>query len=467
MPSPPFPQRRTAPEAGERHGRRIAAASLLVVLLASFACTTAPPPPPSSNREPVQRAPEPLALDPADRPYLTDPLEGYPRNVGPEIRERLANVWRDLLEAGDTEGALRVSAELREEEPDLLPAHVLAAQVDFAAREDRRVVERLLPVGDEVPTYTASQLLLGRAAERLGDIPLAYSAFRAVAARSSLARRRTGEMHPRAMEIVSNRLDEALRLEDLEESRKQLGFLQSWGPSELSTLEAAVRVAEVYDDRHAELAAIKDLTAHRPGDRRLLERQAELELAVGDPSAGLKIIQDLAARNPRDPALAEKLEAAKFRWRLSQLPQGVQTVAAKSELNKADLAVLLYWLVPDVRNSRPTAGRIATDVLDNPHQREIVRVVNLGLMEVDPTLHRFSPGSQVRRGAALRVILRTMARFGAGSCAGGNVSSGNVCEASLACGLVASGEACLPGEPLSGAEGVEILRRSLKHLGAS
>lgn len=464
MPSPPFPPRRTAPEAGGRHGRWTVAASLLVVLLASFACTTAAPPPPV--REPVQRAPEPLALDPADRSYLIDPFDGYPHDVGPEARERLTNVWRDLLLAGDVEGALRVSAELREGDPDLLPAHVLAAQVDFAAGEHRRVVERLLPVGDQVPTYTASQMLLGRAAEHLGDVPLAYSAFRAVAARSPLALRRAGEMHPRAMEIVANRLNEALRIEDLGEARKQLGLLQSWGPSEINTLEAMVRVAEAFDDRAAELAAVKDLSARRPGERRLLERLAELELTVGDPSAGLNIIQDLAARNPRDPVLAQKLESAKFRWRLSQLPQGVQTVASKAELNKADLAVLLYWLVPDVRNSRPSAGRIATDVLDNPHQQEIVRVVNLGLMEVDPTLHRFSPESQVRRGAALRVVLRTMARFGAGACAGGNVSSGNVCEAAVACGLVASGEACLPGEPLSGAEGVEILRRSLKHLGA-
>ncbi len=402
-------------------------------------------------------------MDPADRPYLIAPLEGYPHDVGPELRDRLTNVWRDLLEAGDTEGALRVSAELRERDPDLFPAQVLAAQVDFAAGEHRRVVERLLPVGDRISTYTASQLLLGRSAERLGDIPLAYSAFRAIAARSSLARRRAGEMHPRALEIVSNRLNEALRVRDLEEARKQLGFLQSWGPSEISTLEAALQVAEAYDDHRAELAAIKELSAHRPGDRRLLERRAELELAVGDPSAGLNIIQNLAARNPKDPVLAEKLEAAKFRWRLSQLPQGVQAVASKAELNKADLAVLLYWLVPDVRNSRPTAGRIASDVLDNPHQQEIVRVVNLGLMEVDPTLHRFSPGSQVRRAAALRVILRTLARFGAGACTGG--SGAGTCEASLACGLIAAAEQCQPNDALSGAEGVEILRRSLKHLG--
>lgn len=388
--------------------------------------------------------------------------------MDPDLRERLQNVWRDLLEESDTEGAVRVGSELLERDPEFLPAQVLLAQVDFAAGEDRRVVERLLPVGDALPTYTASQLLIGRAAERLGDVPLAYAAFRAIAARNPLAFKRTGELHPRALEIVSNRLDEALRTTNTTEAEKQLGLLRTWAPSETLTFEAARKVAMALGDRVAELDAIKELASRKPGDRSLLERRAELELEVGDPSAGLKIVQDLAARNPKDPAITERLESAKFRWRLSQLPRGVQQVAAKPELNKADLAVLLYWLVPAVRNSRPTAGRIATDVLDNPHQEEIVRVVNLGLMDVDPTLHRFSPGSPVRRGFALRVVLRTLARFGKAACPGGtSATSSDTCGASVSCGLVPSGEDCQAGVPLSGSEGVEILRRSLKLLGGS
>lgn len=480
MPLLPSRRRHLLLEAGRRHGHRIAfagstagpiaapvaAAALVVLLAASLACSSAPPPQPPA-REPVARASEPLALDQADRPYLTDPLEGYSPEVDPDLRDRLRNVWRDLLEEGDTEGAVRVGSGMLQESPDFYPAHVLIAQVDFAAGDNRRIVERLLPVGDALPTYTASQLLIGRAAERLGDVPLAYSAFRAVAARSPLARKRAGELHPRALEIVSNRLDEALRGQNAEGADKHLALLRSWGPSETLTYEAVRKVARARGDRAAELSAVKELSFRRPGDQSLLERQAELELEVGDPSAGLKIVQEQAARHPKDPVLAQKLESAKFRWRLSQLPQGVQVVAAKPELNKGDLAVLLYWLVPDVRNTRPTAGRIATDVLDNSHQEEIVRVVNLGLMDVDPTLHRFSPGSPVRRAAALRVVLRTMARFGKGSCAGGNASGSNTCGASVACGLLPSEEDCQPAAPLSGSEGVEILRRSLKLLGGS
>jgi hypothetical protein len=398
---------------------------------------------------------------------VIDPLEGYTREADPQLRDRLEGVWHDLLDTGDTEGARRASAEMLEASPDFLPAQVLAAQVDFATGENTHVVERLLPVGDVLPTYTASQLLIGRAAERLGDVALSYSAYRSVAARSSLALKRAGELHPRAMEIVSHRLDESLKAQKVDEAQKQLSLLQSWGPSETITLEAARKVALARNDRAAELAAVKEIAARSPGDRTLLERRADLELEVGDPSAGLKIVQDLAAREPKDPALAQKLESAKFRWRLSQLPRDIQEIAAKPELNRGDLAVLLYWLVSQVRNSLPTAGRIATDVLDNAHREEIVRVVNLGLMDVDATQHRFYPGSSVRRGQALRVVVRTLARFGAASCANGNAEGGDICDVSSGCGLLTSGEDCEASAPLSGAAGVEILRRSLKLLGGS
>ncbi len=231
MPLPRSPRRLPRPEARRRPGRRIATAAVFGVLLAAaLACTSAPPPPPSTV--PVQRAPEPLALEPADRPYVVDPLEGYSREADPQLRERLERVWHDLVDTGDTAGAVRASAEMLEREPDFLPAQVLVAQVDFAAGENTRVVSRLLEVGDVLPTYTANQLLIGRAAERLGDVALAYSAYRAVAARSSLALRRAGELHPRAMEIVSHRLDESLRAAKIEEAQKQLSLLQSWGPSE-------------------------------------------------------------------------------------------------------------------------------------------------------------------------------------------------------------------------------------------
>ncbi|MFP5287062.1 MAG: tetratricopeptide repeat protein, partial [Thermoanaerobaculia bacterium] len=342
------------------------------------------------------------------------------------------------------------------------------AQVELGEGNFAKAVERLLAVSDEMPQYVASQLVLGRAAERLGDVPLAYSAYRKIAARNQRAFQKVGELHPRALEIVSNRLQEALRQSQWDEAEKHLSLLRAWAPSEARTLEGARALAVSRGDRIAELAAVKELAAQRPGERALIERRAELELAVGDPGAGLQIIQELAAEDPRDPVLAEKLSAAKFRWRMSLLPRHVQDVAAKPELTKADLAVLLYWLIPNVRYGRPTAGRIATDVLEHPRQEEIVRVVNLGLMDVDPTLHRFSPGSPARRSVALRSLALVLSRFAQGlACLGGGSAGRGPCETASSCGLVPPEEECRASAALTGAEAVELIRRTLKHLGGA
>ena len=122
--------------------------------------------------------------------------------------------------------------------------------------------------------------------------------------------------------------------------------------------------------------------------------------------------------------------------------------------------------MPNVHYGRPSSGRIATDVLDDPRQEEIVRVVNLGLMDVDTTLHRFSPSSPVRRGAALRSLSHLLSRFAPGAaCLAG--SSSSACDVAVRCGLIPTADDCQPSAPLSGSAAVDFLGRCLELLGAS
>jgi hypothetical protein len=445
-------------------------AGAVLAILALGGCGSAPSPAPP--QEPVPPQAQPFA--PQEQAYLVDPLTGYPGQVDAERQERIRSAWRALVTASERDAALDTAAELLEADPSFAPAQVLAAEVELGEREYVKVIQRLLPVGDQMPQYAASQLVLGRAAELAGDVSLAYSAFREIAARNQRAFQKVGELHPRAIEIVSNRLGEAVRQGRLDEAETQLALLRAWAPSEIGTLEGARDVAVARSDRKAELSAVRELAARRPDDRALVEHRAELEMAVGDPGTGLQIIQTLAAQQPNDPALQEKLAAAKFRWRVSLLPKGVQEVAARAELSRADLAVLLYWLLPSVRYGRPSVGRIATDILDHPHQEEIVRVVNLGLMDVDSTLHRFSPGSPARRSTALRSLVLVLARSGqAVSCLGsagkGSLSTSAVCGAAESCGLLSPPpeDECRPSSALGGGEAVELIRRTLKLLGGS
>lgn len=404
-----------------------------------------------------------------DASFLLEPLAGYPLAVAPEIAERLETAHRELLDAGRVEAARQVAASLLAGDPDLEPAKVLAAEADFAELRDSAVVDRLGPVVEGLPSYLAAEVLLGRAAERTGDVPRAYVAFREVAGSSSLAADRASALQPRALEIVSHRVDDALRRGHLDEAEQGLERLRSWAPEDAVTYRTAAAVARATGDRQQELAAVDALAQLEPDDRQIEERRAALELEVGDPSTGLEILGRLAARYPDDPDLRDRLGYAKFRWRLSLLPASVQQLADRPELTRGEFAALLYWLVPGVRYGKPAAARIAADILDDPHREEIARVVNLGLMDVDESLHRFSPGAPLLRGAALAAVVRLVADADPpAACAQGFVagqSTDLVCATAARCAFVPSPADCLPGAPMSGREALDLLRHAVEHLG--
>ena len=193
------------------------------------------------------------------------------------------------------------------------------------------------------------------------------------------------------------------RLDDADDGA---GPVRAWAPGEAATLEAAGDVARAHGDRRAELTAISRLAVLRPEDRRLAERWGELELEAGDPGAGLALFERLAERYPGDAEIAERLDCAKFRWRWFSSSRAGRRRRRRAEIRRGDFAVLLYWLAPAARYGRPASAQIATDILDDPRREEIVRVINLGLMDVDSGLHRFAPDAAVSRGDGLLAVVR-------------------------------------------------------------
>jgi tetratricopeptide (TPR) repeat protein len=447
---------------------RFAAPALLALTAAlavgQLACTSAG----GRGATPPARADFP-GLPAADRPYLVDPLLGYPLVVAGDLEPRIAGAYAALRE-GLVARARAVAGELLAVDPGFHPAIVLAAQADFAAGDPRRAVEALQPVTAELPGYTAAELLLGRAAELGGEPLAAFAAYRRAAEVNALARERVAELKPRAVEIAVNRVRDALARGRLDEADEGLVRLRSWAPDEAPTLEAAADVARARGDRAAELQAVSGLAGLRPDDRAIAERWGELELEAGDPGAGLALFERLAARYPEDRQIAAKLDGAKFRWRFAQLPVRVRSAAAGAEVGRGDFAVLLYWLAPTVRYGRSESARIATDVLDDPRREEIVRVVNLGLMELDAGLHRFSPDAPATRRDALLALLRLAAGAGDGgggaACVEGLAATARpsndfLCAAAARCRLIASPADCLPRASLSGGEALELIRRGL------
>ena len=419
---------------------------------------------------PVPQA-EPRPVVPGrDLAYLVSPLEGYSRAL-PMAAERELESAHAALRAGDVRAAEELAERWLSEQADLAPARVLAAQAAFTRNDWGRVSELLEPVIGEAPLYVAAQLVRGRAAEKAADIVVAMRAYFAVRDESPLAAVSAQRLRAAASAALGRRLEEALARGRTDLARRALADLERWAPDAESTLQAALALGEAEGDGARALSAARRLARMRPGDRALLERLAGWELRLGDAGSGLRILEDLAAAYPDDARLQDRAATARFQWRLQLLPDPVRSLAGGAELSRGDLAGLLYWLFPSVRYGRSEQATIASDILDHPLRREIARVVNLGVMDVEPGFHHFRPLEAATRREALAAVLGLLgdasppAACLGGAVVGAGADSETVCRLAAACTLIPSPADCLPQGAVSGQAAVEIARRGLDHLG--
>lgn len=415
---------------------------------------------------------EPFPAAPAeDRAFLVEPTTGYPHAIDAASRLRL-DAGYEALAQGDDATAAAVVRELLTGDASLLPARVLGAQVALYRGDAARALVAARAASAELPGYTAAELILGRSAEIVGELVEAYEAYRRAASSSSVAAARADELADRAREIVFLRVEDALARGRVDLAAADVDRLRGWAPDAETTMRAERVLAAAEGDREAELAAVERLAGRYSEDRELAERRAELEVEVGDAGAGLALYEDLARAYPDDLALSDRVESAKFRWRFLQLPPKVTHLANTPELSRGDFAVLAYWLIPPVRYGGSRGARIASDILDDPRREEISRVINAGMLDVDSSVHRFSPERPLRRGEALEGLLRVLGGLGGEPvpCASKvainpRPSPSFVCSTATACGLLPSAGDCLTEASVSGGEALELIRRTLSRLG--
>lgn len=427
------------------------------------ACASTPSPPPSSAR-PVRVA----AVLRADRLLLLNPVENYPLGLDVGRQTELVTAYRRLIAGSSPQEVAATARRLLAVDPELAPALVLAAQADLVAGKLEAAARRLRPLIQETPDYTAAVLTLALAQEGLGRLVEACEGYLASQRMNEEAARRATRLLPRAIEAVSLGFADEMERGRFDQAERSLARLELWAPGEDFSLEGRRALSVATGDATGELLAIRRLTQRGSDHLDLIRRHGELELQVGDSTTGLQIFQSLAAEFPDDPTLAESLAVARFRWRLQLLPEEVRAlVDLQPELDRSQFASLLYWLVPEVRYGRPRRARIANDIFDHSNREEISRVVNLGLMGVDATLHHFAPARAVTLGEALRSLLITLAdgepppaclagrRFDRRS------SAQALCAAAVRCLLLTDRAECLLQGPVSGPEAVEMVRRTL------
>ncbi|HPA94931.1 MAG: S-layer homology domain-containing protein [Acidobacteria bacterium] len=423
----------------------------------TLACAPAPP-------RPLLRP-----LEPAVSAFLLSPETGLPagRLEAATIAE-LQGAHRRLL-AGDTAGAVAVAERLRLGPETADAAAVLLAGTELAKGATAAVIARLAPVVASDPGYLAALLPLARAHELNGDERAAFERYAAAANAVPVAAERARALLPAAAAAVHSLLATALGSGDLEGAGLQVAWLERWLPEQRTTIEARRRLSSLRGDSEGELRALRRLVSFEPESRELLWRQGELELEVGDASRGLALFEGLARRYPADPEVTKGGARARFLWRLTTLPPRVQQLVRHEVPTRGDFAALLYWLVPGVRAGRPSAARVATDVLDHPWREEIVRVANFGVMRVDETRHLFEPDRALTRGDAHLAFARLLLLFGRRApCLHGigleaaPRSSDEACALLAACGIVDDPELCRESGPASNRELLEQLRRVLE-----
>jgi hypothetical protein len=450
-----------------RHGAAVVILTA-VLLLSSGACSSGGSRP--TTPDPVSDRGSRLVVEETDRQFLVDPLGGYPLVVAPDGADAVRRAHRELLR-GFSKPAEDVARDLLARDPGFHPAQILQGQVRFLERDFEAAVAVTEPVLAELPEYSAALLLKARASERLDDVVEAYRAYRQVAVADATAPgalaalERSELLQERALEVVYWRTMDALDKGRLDVAEELVSELRIWAPEHPMPLAAEAELAKAADDPKAELAAVRRLIQFYPEDRPWLERQADLEVRVGKPRVGIQILRTLTEQFPGDQQLEERLETAKFRWRFSLQPEEVQQRALSPELTRADFATLLYWLVPGVRYGRADGGRIAADILDHPDREAIARVVNLGLMSIDESLHRFDPERPVLRVEVMSGLLWSMERQQElPACLGTGLSSRpawkTVCSLAARCQIIDSEAGCLPQAPAEGRESLEMIRRA-------
>jgi len=422
----------------------------------------------------------PGAPTPAPRPaiaaeelrYLVPPSTGAPPGIPAEDLRDVDAAFQSRLLAGNPSGAAAAADELLKRDADSAAARTLLGQARLVGGDLSGARTVLETVTARYPTYTAAQLALGRAADRVADAVAAYAAYRQIATASPAAGQRAGELQRPAMEQLSGRVTEALGRSRPDLARESLAQMEAWAPGDRNTLQAEAAVSRAVGDQRGELQAVRALLAGGEADETLMARRGELEVEVGQPAAAIQIFQDLARRHPEDAQFPQQVERAKFRFRVANLPADVQRLVEEPELSRADYAVLLYWLVPGVRAAVVSSAHIATDVLEHPRRQEIIRVVNLELMDVDDRLRQFNPDARLRRSQALKALVRVLQRSQppaacVGALGGPSPSREALCGAATACGLLHESADCLPDAGVPGSVAADWIRQTLSLLPAS
>ena len=361
------------------------------VLLNLTGCASAPAGPPPARLDFPSPASGP------GRPDLDKGEKGH-----------LADGWQSL-QRGDTAGARAGAAKVAN------PAgRLLEMQADVVGGGDP--VASLEQLTGSVPDYAAAWLTLSVAAENSDNEKLALTAAQRGAELWSDQRwvKREQGLYQR---WIGDRVASARTLYEADKAEEARTALLPALDLEPDNRDAVILEARIFinlgqpDRAEAVLAKL-------PRDPEVIRVSGNIAEARGDLNAAMRIYSSLeddpeallsaiaiaetkndwgTAMNlysalPDDqPEKGPGLRRSKLRWRVSVMPEYVQSAMVSPELNRAELAVVLVTLTPKVDTLAGGQVPLLSDVMNLPSQDEILTACRFGLVDTDRLEHRFHP----------------------------------------------------------------------------
>jgi hypothetical protein len=284
-------------------------------------------------------------------------------------------------------GEIQLADELAAGVGDLAPARLLRHQVAFLGDEEPAdLAVELRELTQELPEYAAVWVTLSVVAERIGDEPLALHA----AAESA---------HLWGKEPWASRAD-TLHQTWVEGRIERAAELVTGGAAAagVELVEAALKLVPAHREGRLvkaealiELDRVEEaevLLAGLPGDADALFLAGQIAEGRQDWLTAMEIYSSLPTSYlDRDPAL----KRTQLQWHLSHMPDHVKGALSSEQLNRAELAVLIIALAPQLEGFGGSKVPLLSDIVDLPSYREILTAVRLELIDPDPLEHRFFP----------------------------------------------------------------------------
>ena len=144
-------------------------------------------------------------------------------------------------------------------------------------------------------------------------------------------------------------------------------------------------------------------------------QEALAEISVGTGQYQDAIVRyERLARNDPDGRYARRLDAVKEQFAAANMPPQFLRALESEAITRGDLAVLMYWKISAVRFAQDlSTPPIAIDIGDVPSRDEIIRLIALGIYQVDPVTRQVNPYAPVSPSSLARAAARALAVRGA------------------------------------------------------